>query len=229
MASELAARNGGWLGLGALAAILLLGLGLRVAEAWDGRAPVYDAQAYAAVARNLDEGNGFTFGPGATQPSGNYSPGLPLFVAGLYEATGGVHERLARVVLAFVGALSILFAYLIGRRLGRALQRPKSSEGPGVPAQDPRVVKNRPYRGLNSPDVWPALVGALVVAIYPALLEYQGMLMSEPLAATLLSGGVLAVLWAWEGAWWRWLLPGALFGALALVRPEYLGVVVLVA
>jgi hypothetical protein len=55
------------------------------------------------------------------------------------------------------------------------------------------------------------------------------MLMSEPLAATLLSGGVLAVLWAWEGAWWRWLLPGALFGALALVRPEYLGVAVLVA
>jgi hypothetical protein len=67
-----------------------------------------------------------------------------------------------------------------------------------------------------------------VVAIYPALLEYQGMLMSEPLAATLLSGGVLVALWAWEGAWWRWLLPGALFGALALVRPEYLGVAVLV-
>jgi hypothetical protein len=55
------------------------------------------------------------------------------------------------------------------------------------------------------------------------------MLMSEPLAATLLSGGVLAVLWAWEGSWWRWLLPGAPFGALALVRPEYLGVAVLVA
>jgi hypothetical protein len=68
-----------------------------------------------------------------------------------------------------------------------------------------------------------------VVAIYPALLEYQGMLMSEPLAATLLSGGVLALLWAWDGGPWRWLLPGALFGALALVRPEYLGVAVLVA
>jgi len=69
----------------------------------------------------------------------------------------------------------------------------------------------------------------LVVAIYPALLEYQGMLMSEPLAATLLSGGVLAVLWAWDGGWARWLLPGALFGGLALTRPEYLGVAVLVA
>jgi len=55
------------------------------------------------------------------------------------------------------------------------------------------------------------------------------MLMSEPLAATLLSGGVLGVLWAWGGGWARWLLPGALFGALALVRPEYLGVAVLIA
>jgi 4-amino-4-deoxy-L-arabinose transferase-like glycosyltransferase len=118
MASGLAARNGGWIGLGALAAILLLGLGLRIGEAWDGRASVYDAQAYAAIARNLDEGNGFTVGAGATQPSSNYSPGLPLFVAGVYKVTGGVHERLARVVLAVVGALSVLFAYLIGRRLG---------------------------------------------------------------------------------------------------------------
>lgn len=210
MASELAARNGGWIGLGALVAILLLGLGLRVGEAWDGRAPVYDAQAYAAIAANLDEGNGFTVGPGATQPSSNYSPGLPLFVAGAYAVTGGVHERLARVVLAVVGALAVLFAYLIGRRLIRPPHRPGSSE-------------------VGAAAVWPALVGALVVAIYPALLEYQGMLMSEPLAATLLSGGVLAVLWAWEGSWVRWVLPGAMFGALALVRPEYLGVAVLIA
>jgi len=210
MASELAARNGGWIGLGALVAILLLGLGLRVGEAWDGRAPVYDAQAYAAIAANLDTGNGFTVGAQATQPSSNYSPGLPLLVAGLYAVTGGVHERFARVVLAVVGALSVLFAYLVGRRLIRPPHRPGSSE-------------------VDAAAVWPALLGAAVVAIYPALLEYQGMLMSEPLAATLLSGGVLAVLWAWEGGWARWALPGALLGALALVRPEYLGVAVLVA
>src|SRR3954467_6713102 len=214
MASGLAARNGGWIGLGALVAILLRGLGLRVGEAWDGRAPVYDAQAYAAIAANLDEGNGFTVGGGATQPSSNYSPGLPLFVAGVYEATGGVHERLARVVLAVVGALSVLFAYLIGRRLACLLTRPPNRPGSCE---------------VGSAAVWAALVGAAIVAIYPALLEYQGMLMSEPLAATLLSGGVLGVLWAWGGGWARWLLPGALFGALALVRPEYLGVVVLLA
>jgi hypothetical protein len=195
----------------ALVAILLLGLGLRVGEAWDGREPVYDAQAYAAIAANLSEGEGFTVGAGATQPSSNYSPGLPLFVAGLYEVSGDVHERLARVVLALIGSLSVLFAYLIGRRLTKRLpSRPGSGE-------------------VGWEGVWPALLGAAAVAVYPAFLEYQGMLMSEPLAATLLSGGVLGVLWAWDGAWVRWLLPGVLFGALALVRPEYLGVAVLVA
>ncbi|HYQ79222.1 MAG TPA: hypothetical protein VEP91_08990 [Solirubrobacterales bacterium] len=227
--SGLAARNGGRVGVAALVAILLLGLGLRLGEAWDGRAPVYDAKAYAAIAANLEHGEGFTVGPGATQPSSNYSPGLPLFVAGLYEVTGGVHERLARVVLALIGTLSVLFAYLIGRRLGRALQRPRSGEVAGVPAHEAPLVSCAGHRRPNSPIVWPALVGALAVAIYPALLEYQGMLMSEPLAATLLSGGVLAVLWAWDGGWARWLLPGALFGSLALARPEYLGVAALVA
>jgi 4-amino-4-deoxy-L-arabinose transferase-like glycosyltransferase len=193
----MAARNGGWIGIGALTLILLLGLGLRVSEAGDGRAPVYDAAAYAAIAANLEDGDGFTVGPKATQPSSNYSPGLPLFVAGLYGVTGGEHEKLARVVLALIGGLSVLFAYLIGRRLTKR--------------------------------VWPALLGAAIAAIYPALLEYQGMLMSEPLAATLLSGGVLALFWAWDEGRWRWLLPGALFGALALVRPEYLAIAMLIA
>jgi hypothetical protein len=229
MASGRTARNGGWIGLAALVAILLLGFGLRAGEAWDARAPVYDAKAYAAIAANLKEGNGFTVGRGATQPSSNYSPGLPLFVAGLYEATGGVHERLARLVLALVGALSILFAYAIARRLTRHPLRPGSSEVGAAAGDRRRLVKDPPPAVEHSPSVVPGLLGALAVAVFPALLEYQGMLMSEPLAATLLAGGVLAVLSAWGGDWARWLLPGALFGALALVRPEYLAVAVLVA
>jgi 4-amino-4-deoxy-L-arabinose transferase-like glycosyltransferase len=223
MVTRLAARNGGRAGLAALVAILLLGVGLRVDYAWEGRAPVYDAAAYARIAANLDQGRGFTAGRTATQPSSNYSPGLPLLVTGAYEVSGGVHERLARVLLALVGSLAVLFAYLIGRRLS----------GPAA-----------------------GLIGAAAVAIYPALLEYQGMLMSEPFAATLLSGAVLAVLWAEDARQTRpargscpgegdlragkcvrsrppspghprirWLLPGVLLGALAMVRPEYLGVV----
>jgi 4-amino-4-deoxy-L-arabinose transferase-like glycosyltransferase len=190
---QLAARNGGRTGLAVLAAILALGLGLRVDNAWKGRDPVFDAAAYATIAANLDRGEGFTLGRAATQPASNYSPGLPLLAAGVYELGGGVHERLARVVLALLGTLSVLFVYLIGRRLS----------GPAA-----------------------GLIGAAAIAIYPALLEYQGMLMAEPLAATLLSGAVLAMLWAVEGERGRWLLPGVLFGALALVRPEYLAVAV---
>jgi hypothetical protein len=209
MASRFAARNGGRAGVAALATVLLLGLGLRLHEAWDGREPVYDAAAYAAIAANLEQGNGFTVGTAATQPSSNYSPGLPLLVAGAYEVTGGVHERLARVLLALVGTLSVLFTYLLGRRLSRVM----SSSG---------------YRPPNSSSVAAGLAGAAAVAVYPGLLEYQGMLMSEPLAATLLSGAVLAIFWASDrdGAV-AWLLPGALLGATAMVRPEYLGVALL--
>ncbi|MEX0971976.1 MAG: hypothetical protein WDZ46_01805 [Solirubrobacterales bacterium] len=240
--SGLAARNGGRLGLAALLAILLLGVGLRLGEAWDGRAPVYDAQGYAAIAANLERGEGFTLGADATQPASNYSPGLPLLAAAIYALGGGVDERLARLVLALIGSLAVLFAYLIGRRLAGPLA---------------------------------GLIGGGVVALYPALLEYQGMLMGEPLAATLLSGAVLGTLWAdGRGArvlsrgggagralgfspglltavrlrlWGEkqdaassrhplptppargWLLPGVLFGALALVRPEYLAIALLVA
>jgi 4-amino-4-deoxy-L-arabinose transferase-like glycosyltransferase len=202
--SGLAERNGGRAGLAALLVVLLLGTGLRAEEAWDGRPAVFDAAAYAEIARSLEQGNDFTLGTNATQPASNYSPGIPLFVAGVYELTGGDHERTARLLLALIGTLAVLFTYLIGRRLS----------GPAA-----------------------GLIGATTVAIYPALLEYQGMLMGEPLAATLLSGAVLAMLWAESarqnnpagGSWReRWLLPGALFGALALVRPEYLGVALLV-
>jgi Dolichyl-phosphate-mannose-protein mannosyltransferase len=200
--SDLAARNGGRAGLAALAAILLLGLGLRVGEAWDGRSPVYDAAAYGTIAANLERGEGFTLGRTATQPASNYSPGVPLLAGGLYALTGGVHERFARLVLALIGTFAVLFAYLIGRRLSGPLA---------------------------------GLIGAGATAIYPALLEYQGMLMGEPLAAALLSGAVLAMLWAGEpeterdqapGAppARRWLVPGLCLGALALVRPEYLAI-----
>jgi hypothetical protein len=181
----------------ALVAIVLLGLGLRLDYAWDGRAPGYDAVAYGHIAANLDRGRGFTVGETATQPSTNYSPGLPLLVSTIYRASGGIHERLARIVLALIAALAVPLTFLIGRRLS----------GPTA-----------------------GLIGAAAVAVYPALLEYGGMLMSEPLATTLLAGAVLAMLWADDGERLRrWVLPGALLGALALTRPEYLGVAIVLA
>jgi hypothetical protein len=229
MPNALVARNGGRWGFAALVAILLLGAGLRVGEAWDGRAPVFDAAAYAKIARNLDEGNGFTVGPEATQPSSDYSPGLPLFVAGIYKVTGGVHERLARVVVALLGTLAVLFTYLLARRLAAAAQSRNTDPSFCSPQGDKR-------KGVDRGATVAALIAALVVAIYPATIEYTGMLMTEPLAATLLSGAILGILWAAGGTpqggavpWWRWLVPGVTLGALALVRPEYLAIGLLLA
>jgi 4-amino-4-deoxy-L-arabinose transferase-like glycosyltransferase len=224
MPNGVMARNGGRWGIAALVAIVLLGLGLRVGEAWGGRAPVFDAAAYAAIARNLDEGHGFTVGAGATQPSSDYSPGLPLFVAGIYKVTGGVHERLARLVLALIGTLAVVFTYLIARRLARprdalaqphVLGNPGGDKGHGVAGGE----------AIPTHAVVAALIAALVVAIYPATIEYTGMLMTEPLAATLLAGAMLGIFWAGDGGqFWRWAVPGLTLGALALVRPEYLAV-----
>jgi hypothetical protein len=220
MPNGVMARNGGRWGIAALVAIVLLGLGLRVGEAWDGRAPVFDAAAYAAIARNLDEGNGFTVGAHATQPSDDYSPGLPLFVAGLYEVTGGVHERLAREVLAIIGALAPLFTYLIARRLAGGIRHPSAF---GNPEGD----KGQRVGGWA---VAAALIAALAVAIYPATIQYTGMLMTEPPAATLVAGAMLAIFWAWEADdLRRWLVPGLTLGAVALVRPEYLAIGLLLA
>ena len=67
------------------------------------------------------------------------------------------------------------------------------------------------------------LLAALGIAIYPSFIHSNGALLSEPPAIFTLPAGVLAFLWARErSSRWAWLLPGALFGATALIRPEYL-------
>jgi 4-amino-4-deoxy-L-arabinose transferase-like glycosyltransferase len=68
------------------------------------------------------------------------------------------------------------------------------------------------------------LIGATLAAAYPAPIFYTGLLSSEPIAMLTVAGAMLAFLWAAdEGrAWWAWLVPGALFGLTAYLRPEYL-------
>ena len=85
---------------------------------------------------------------------------------------------------------------------------------------------------------WPALLGALGVAIYPPFIHSVGEIMSEPPTMLSLPAAILAFLWAWDrtaggarairparrprrGSPWVWLLPGFLFGATAMFRPEY--------
>jgi len=181
----------GW--LAALIAVTVVAAGLRVGFAVNPQRPQEpDSIGYARIAKSLYLRGSFDEGGSRThlQDPSNYSPGLPLLVAGIYELSFGVHLELARILLALVGALAVPLAFLIGHRLS----------GPAA-----------------------GLIGALAVCVYPALLQYQGMLMTEPLATTLLAGSVLAFLWAGDGrGTWAWAIPGLLLGLMAMVRPEYL-------
>lgn len=197
---ETPARRGAIATLAVLGVVTIAGLGLRVGYAVDQpAAQPPDAGAYARIAASLYRDGSFDARPpGASQevqPASSYAPGLPLFVAGVYELTGGVHLTLALALLALLGGAAIPMTYLLGRRL------------------------SGPVAGL---------IGAAAIAIYPALLEYQGLLLTEPLAAFLLSAALVAFLWAADRpSPWRWLGGGALLGALSLVRPEYLALAVL--
>jgi 4-amino-4-deoxy-L-arabinose transferase-like glycosyltransferase len=69
------------------------------------------------------------------------------------------------------------------------------------------------------------LIAAFGVAVYPPFIHSTGALFSEPPAIFTLPAAVLAFLWAAEHERLRvWLLPGALFGLTALIRPDYLPV-----
>ena len=74
------------------------------------------------------------------------------------------------------------------------------------------------------------LTGAAAVAFYPTLIGDSAMLLTEPLAGTLLIAAVLVLLIARDrGSGRLWLASGALFGLTAMVRPEYLGILFVVA
>jgi 4-amino-4-deoxy-L-arabinose transferase-like glycosyltransferase len=115
-AAGLADRHGR-LVLIALAAIVVLGLALRVESALEPLdvRPGTDSAVYASVAEQLYEHQRFAL-PGASSPY-DWSPGAPLFYAGIYYLTGGVHPGAVRLVVALLGALTIVLVYLIGRRL----------------------------------------------------------------------------------------------------------------
>jgi hypothetical protein len=105
----------------ALTVIVAIGLALRVdsaLEPLDVR-PGTDSAVYASVAEQLYEHQRFAL-PGAASPY-DWSPGAPLFYAAVYYATGGVHPGAVRLVVALLGALTIVLVYLLGRRLAGPL------------------------------------------------------------------------------------------------------------
>ena len=192
----------------ALVLVVIAGLALRIDAAWQGTSEnLPDSAAYERIARGLhDEGEFTQVGQGTpahAQPASNYSPGLPLVVAGVFDLAGNDDVRLARIVLALVGALAIPLAWLLARRL--------------APPEDPGVA---------------GLAAASIVAFYPCLITDAGQLLTEALAGTLITGSLLAMLRARDRLAdpdrrlslrvFDWLLPGALLGMTAMVRPEYL-------
>jgi len=200
----------------ALAAIVLAGFLVR---AWVVVNPLEDpgddALAYRALAEALYVDGTFGYeesssGPEFKTPS-DWSPGAPLIYAASYYLTGGVRDGVARGVEALLGTAAIVLAFMLTARL----------LGPTGPRAGPRQAAG-------------PLAAAALVAFYPPFIHSTGALMSEPPAIFMLPLSVLLFLWAdarsgrdVTGLWastWPWILPGLGFGALALIRPEYLAV-----
>ena len=196
----MAARNGGRLGLAALIAIVALGLGLRLGYAIEGREyQPPDARVYAQIAANLDERGDFSA----------RGPDVPPIHQPTSAYSPGLPLFLA-AVYTLVGGEDVRLARILLALLGSASVALTYLLG----------------RRLAGPAA--GLVGAGAVAVYPALLEYQGLLLTEPLAAFLLVAGVLAFLRAEDEQRIRWwVAAGGLLGALSLVRAEYLAVALL--
>jgi hypothetical protein len=199
---ELAERNGGRWIVVALAITLATGLALRVAYAGDGRDyQPPDSRAYDRIAESLYRDGSFDASPPGSR--GEVQPSSS-YSPGLPFLVAAVYWLSGGVNLALARIVLALFgaaAVLLAYLLGRRLGGPLAG-----------------------------LLAAAALAIYPALLEYQGLLLTEPLASFLLAAGVLLSLRAQDtGELWAWAASGALLGALALVRPEYLVVALLLA
>jgi Dolichyl-phosphate-mannose-protein mannosyltransferase len=101
-----------------LGLILVVGLGLRLIGVIDPIDSSYqgaDAARYERIAALLYTDQRFAV-PGSDAPY-DWSPGAPLFYAGIYYVTGGVHPALGRLAIALLGLVTIVICYLIGRRL----------------------------------------------------------------------------------------------------------------
>jgi 4-amino-4-deoxy-L-arabinose transferase-like glycosyltransferase len=178
----------------ALAVIVVVGLALRVdsaREPLDVR-PGTDSAVYASVAEQLYEHQRFAL-PGAASPY-DWSPGAPLFYAAVYYATGGVHPGAVRLVVALLGALTIVLVYLIGRRLAGPLA---GLAGAALFALYPVTIF---FTGklMSEPLATLTLAGAVLSFFWAG---DEG-----------------------RGGWGRitWAVPGVLLGLTAFARPEYL-------
>jgi hypothetical protein len=182
-----------------LLAVCALGLGLRLDYAIRAPfTPVDDARAYTRIARELSEHGRFA----QAGPSASRLQPATNYSPGLPFVVAGVYEVRGepdQTVARIVLALLGSLAVPLTFALGRRLG------------------------GANA-----GLVASVPMTIYPALLEYQGMLMTEPLGATLLAATTLCFLRACESARpAAFAGSGLLLGVTVMVRPEFLVFVVM--
>lgn len=179
--------------------IILAGLGLRLEAAWRGsEANMPDSAAYERIARGLKE-------RGVFEQVGPGTPTRPQpasnYSPGLPLLVGGIFTIAGddvRLARMFLAILASL-AIPLTYMLGVRL----------------------------SGDV-AGLAGAGLVAFYPTLISDTGMILTEPLAGTLIIGAVLLLIRARKRRRLSsWVPPGVLLGITAMVRPEYLGVTLL--
>lgn len=182
--------------------IVFAGLFLRVDAAWKGSEEnLPDSQAYERIATGLAEHGVYAQrGPDIPPETQPASNYAP----GLPLLVGAIFELTgtdsARTARIILALLASL-AMPLAFLLGRRL----AGEGAG-------------------------LVGAGLVAFYPTLIGDSGMLLTEPLAGTLLIGSILVLLAARDhGRVSLWVASGVLLGLTAMVRPEYLGILLVVA
>jgi 4-amino-4-deoxy-L-arabinose transferase-like glycosyltransferase len=179
----------------ALLAVSAIGLGLRLDGAIRApHEPVDDSRAYARIAASVHYGTGFSQGE---DPRHRALQPATNYNPGLPLLVAGVYEVRGEVDRA---AARILLALLSAIAIPLTFLLGKRLGGPAA-----------------------GVLASVPVAIHPALLDYTGMLMTEPLGTTLLAGLLLAFVRALESpTTGRWALAGLLQGALAMLRPEYL-------
>jgi 4-amino-4-deoxy-L-arabinose transferase-like glycosyltransferase len=184
-------ERSGWI---ALAAIMLLGLGIRLG--WDLRQPsdaaaierLPDQREYLDLGRHLLMHQGLWFiDPRFDSAVSAYrTPGYPLLVRWCQA-----NPRIIRVVQAGLDCSTVLAIFLLARR----------------------------WLGVNG-----ALIAAVLVALNPFLVFFSGLILSETLFTAMLCWGMALLVLSggpWPAGWriWPWLCGGLLLALAVLVRP----------
>jgi hypothetical protein len=222
-----------------LALIVLLGLGLRAYRVVEPLAtPGDDSHAYYALAKSLyTEGS---YGGPSFHDSSDWSPGAPLLYATSFYATGGAREGTARIVEALLGVAAIVVVFLLGDRLGgrsagllaafAVAVYPPFIHSTGELMSEPAAILTLPAAilaflwasGVNRdrPSGGRREEGVSAQARRPVFRPADSA--SEESSSGEKPSAEQDTPSSRQDPPARWLVPGLLFGATALIRPEYL-------